>query len=67
MSDNLQISIENLAPDGLNWVAYQDHMVWTIESHGLTEHLSEASMTQTYITEGIMDHQMPQAQWNKDN
>jgi hypothetical protein len=67
MSDDLQISVETLAPDGSNWVAYWDRMVWTIKSHSLNEHLSKASMTQTYIVEGIVDHLTPQAQWNRDN
>jgi hypothetical protein len=67
MTDDLRISIENLAPDGSNWVTYRDRMVWTIESRGLTEHLSEASITQDYIAAGTVEHRTPQARWNQDN
>src|SRR5712672_1931219 len=67
MTDDIQLSIENLAADGSNWVSYRDRMVWTIESHGLAEHLAEASMTQTYINAGTVGHLLPQARWNMDN
>jgi len=42
-------------------------MIWTIESHGLTEYLSEASVTHTYIAADTMDHLTPQARWNMDH
>src|SRR5712671_3487102 len=30
-------------------ILYWDRMVWTIESRGFSEHLTEANITQTYI------------------
>src|SRR5712671_7566203 len=67
MTDDIRLSIENLAADGSNWVSYRDRMVWTIESRRLAEHLAEASMTQTYINTGTVGHLLPQARWNMDN
>jgi hypothetical protein len=54
MSDDLKISITKLVADGSNWVTYRDRMLWAMNSCDLSEHLTNASMTQTYVDAGTV-------------
>ena len=66
MSDDLKISITKLVADGSNWVTYRDRMLWAVDSRDLSQHLTSASMTQTYIDAGNIGTLTPQMRWNHD-
>jgi hypothetical protein len=66
MSDELKINITKLATDGSNWVTYRDRMLWAVDSRGLTEHLTNATITTTYTTAGNIGTQTPQMRWASD-
>jgi transposase InsO family protein len=66
MSDDLKISITKLVADGSNWVTYRDRMLWAVNSRDLSEHLTNASITQTYTNAGTIGNATPQMQWTHD-
>ncbi|KAF8258287.1 hypothetical protein EI94DRAFT_1447558, partial [Lactarius quietus] len=66
MSDDLKICITKLAADGSNWVTYRYRMLWAIDLRGLSEHLTNASMTMTYIDAGTINNQTPTMRWRSD-
>jgi hypothetical protein len=66
MSDDLKISITKLVADGSNWVTYCDRMLWAMNSRDLSEHLTNASMTQTYVDAGTIGNVTPQMRWTHD-
>jgi transposase InsO family protein len=66
MSDDLKISITKLVADGSNWVTYRDRMLWAIDSRGLSEHLTNATITATYTAVGTVGSVTPQMRWSGD-
>jgi hypothetical protein len=66
MSDDLKISITKLVADGSNWVTYRDRMLWAVNSRDLSEHLTNASMTQLYNNAGTIGNTTPQMRWTHD-
>ncbi len=66
MSNNTKITVTKLVTDGLNWVMYCDRMLWAIDLHGLTEHLTSLTITQAYQDAGNVGILMPQMWWHLD-
>jgi len=66
MSEDLKISVTKLIADGSNWVTYHDRLMWAIDSHNLSDHLTNLSVTQTYLDKGDVNGVMPQNRWRKD-
>jgi hypothetical protein len=66
MGDELKISITKLIADGSNWVTYRDRMLWAIDSRGLSEHLTNATITATYTAVGTVGSVTPQMRWSGD-
>jgi hypothetical protein len=64
MSNDLKISITKLVADGSNWVTYRDRMLWAIDSRGLSEHLTNATITATYTAVGTVGSVTPQMWWS---
>jgi hypothetical protein len=63
MSDDLQINIPKLAVDGSNWVIYRDRMIWAMDSHMLSDHLTNDSMPQAYPAAGTVNGAPAATQW----
>jgi hypothetical protein len=59
-----KISINKLANDGLNWITYQDHMLWAIKDHSWSEHLTTAAVTTAYMIVGEVGGLDPDTCWN---
>lgn len=66
MSEELKINITKLVADGSNWVTYCNRMLWAVESHGLSDHLTKASITQAYLDIGKVGTVMLQMWWCLD-
>ena len=66
MSDELKINVTKLLADGSNWVTYRNRMLWAVESRGLSDHLTEASITQDYKDVGKVGNITPEMQWRLD-
>ncbi len=66
MSDETKITVTKLVADGSNWVTYHDRMLWAVDSHGLTEHLTSSTITQAYQDAGNVGILTPQMRWHLD-
>ena len=60
-----KINITKLAADGLNWITYYDHMLWTINMQVLQEHgnlaLPLARINELMLLGG--EHPLPDGPW----
>src|SRR6266404_5044629 len=63
MSDELCINVPKLDNNGTNWVTYRDHMQWAFNLSRWLEHLTNVTVTPTYIAEGDINGRSPQQQW----
>ncbi len=66
MSNETKITVTKLVADGSNWVTYRDRMLWAIDSHGLSEHLTSLTIMQAYQDAGNVGILMPQMWWHLD-
>ncbi|KAH9012681.1 hypothetical protein EDB84DRAFT_1642548 [Lactarius hengduanensis] len=66
MSDDLRTMVTKLIADGSNWVTYRDRMLWAVESRGLSEHLTEATITAAYTGPGDVNGLTPAVRWRMD-
>jgi gag-polypeptide of LTR copia-type len=64
MGEEQKISINKLANNGSNWITYQDCMLWAIEDHGWSKHLTTTSVMTAYVTEGTMGSLTSDTRWN---
>jgi len=60
MSNKLHINVPKLDNNGTNWVTYCDRMQWAFNLRRWLEHLTNATVTPTYITAGDINGQSPQ-------
>jgi len=58
-----KLHIEKLVADGSNWVTYRDHMIWSLRSRQLLDHLNSATITATYTNAGDVNNQSPATRW----
>ena len=64
MNDDRTTISTKLLADGSNWVIFRDHMLWAIDSRGLNDHITSATITQPYIDAGRVGHlEAPQRWW----
>ena len=66
MSNDLKTSVTKLIADGSNWVTYRDRMLWAINLHNLSKHLTSTVVTQTYTNVGTAGSVTPLMRWNTD-
>ena len=66
MGEELKINVTKLVADGSNWVTYRDRMLWAVESRGLSDHLTETSITQPYKDMGKVGSVTPEMRWRLD-
>jgi hypothetical protein len=64
MINETKVTVEKLVSDGSNWVTYWDCMMWTLQSWGLLEHLTNTTITATYQTIGTVKNVTPEMRWD---
>ena len=65
MSNN-RTTITKLLADGSNWVICRDCMLWAVDSRGLKDHITSASITQPYTNTSQVSHLEAQQHWDID-
>ena len=66
MNEDYKFNIVKLAADGLNWVTYQDHMKYALNTRGWSDHLTDNMVSQAYKNTGDVGGMKPEAWWKAD-
>jgi hypothetical protein len=66
MNEDYKLNILKLAPDGSNWVMYQDCMKYALDTHGWADHLTNTRVTQAYKDAGDVGNVKPETHWKAD-
>jgi transposase InsO family protein len=66
MTNDSTMYLPKLAADGSNWITYRDRINWTITMRGLSDHLTDDSMTQKYKDAGDIGGLKSEQRWAAD-
>ncbi len=60
------VPLLKMESDNTNWITFHDCLIWAICACNLDEHLTEDSVTDSYIQRGTLGGRSPQARWDVD-
>ena len=65
-NDPVTLASMKLATNGSNWVTYQDQLIRTFNSRGLSNHLTSTTFPATHSIAGIVNSQSPKQRWEAE-